>query len=437
MIRLYLTPLPEQTTDTASDQVGSQVQQAGLLETGGTSVENIATENVDFRKQGRIQLGPTLSRKVANELDSLSESAYTSLPLFDASGASLGRKAGYYEVTRADVTPAQEARDDAYQYDLVLAKAGTREDSRRAVRTNPQSIDSVYSDPNADSLVAIPDAATDMRWFDDANGTEPATAVETAESEFGTVARYDPGDASFSAPTLTFDLAFTEEGRTDVRVYDSLSEVKFAATASGGEVSRWVHAYHTGYQFSGAGVIDTGRFRLYLSGAVQSAAGYDSLTTRTVATGTTDTITSGNVETDSQLVVEDGGSFVVESGATHVLVDEDNLRGDVLAQEYNADTGYWANVALDTGSPWSLDTWSLTRIQPARVRARTRWSDGSTSATIDFVAERGADRLAWVTPENASAPPQGLVDLLAPTSKATDTLAFGTQGLIDRGTRDE
>ena len=74
MLRLYVTPVPEQTTDDATDQIGSQVRQAGLLDTGGTAVENVATENVDFRKRGRIQLGPTLSRKVAEELDSLSES---------------------------------------------------------------------------------------------------------------------------------------------------------------------------------------------------------------------------------------------------------------------------------------------------------------------------------------------------------------------------
>jgi len=433
MIRLYLTPLPEQTTDTASDQIGSQVQQAGLLDTGGTSVENIATENVDFQKQGRIQLGPTLSRKVANELDSLSESSYTTLPLFDASGSSLGREAGYYEATRVDVTPAQEARDDVYQYDVELAKAGTRENSRRAVRTNPQAVDSVYPDASAAALVAIPDAATDVRWYDDASGTEAATAVATVKAEFGTVARYDPADASFDAPTLTYDLAFDEEGRTDVRVYDSLSDVKLAATASGGEVSRWIHAYHTGYDFNGAAVIDTGRFRLFLQPGVQAAAGYE---TRTVTTGTADTIASGDVERDSQLVVESGGTFQVESGGTHILLNNVDVRSDIIAQEYRSGGGYWANVALDTTSSWSLQTWSLTRIQPARVRARTRWSDASTSATVDFVAERGADRLAWVTPENASAPPQGLVDLLEPTSKATDTLAFPTQGLIDRGTRD-
>jgi len=291
----------------------------------------------------------------------------------------------------------------------------------------------VYPDATAEPLIAIPDTATDVRWFDEANWTEPATPVNTTQAEFGVVARYNPNNSSFDAPTLTFDLAFDEEGRTDVRVYDSLSKVKLAATASGGEVSRWVHAYHTGYDFTGGAVIDTGRFRLVLDGNVH--VGLDA-TDLLVESGETVVVESGTGRTDRTLTVEDGGSFIVEDGAKHVLT-EGVVTDRVAAAEWNDSLGFWDPIQLDDASPWSLQTWSLTRIRPDRVQARTRWSDGSTSAIVDFVAGRGADRLAWLTPENASAPPQGLVDLLAPTSRETDTLAFGTQGLIDRGTRDE
>lgn len=435
MLRLYITPVPEQTTDDATDQIGSQVQQAGLLDTGGTSVENVATENVDFAKRGRIQLGPTLSRKVADELDSLSESAYTTLPLFDATTNALGRKRGYYEVARIDVSPAQEARDDVYQYDVNLTLAGTREDSRRAVETNPQAIDSVYPDATTPALVAIPDAATDVRWYDDAAGTEPATPTETAQAEFGTVARYDPDDASFDSPTLTYDLAFEQDGPTDVRVYDSRDRAKLAATVSGGEANVWTHVFNEGYQFDGSAVIDTGRFRLLLGGSLQASAEYDDLTARTVASGTTDTVAAGTTETDTTLTVEDEtATFGVEDGGTHRLTGD--LRDDVIAQRYAVTTDDWRNVSLDTDSPWSLATWSLERVRPARVRVRTRWSDGTSEAVVDAIAERGADNLVWVTRENADAPPQGLVDLLQPIARATDTAAFATQGLIDRSSRD-
>jgi hypothetical protein len=430
-IRLYLTPLPETTSETAADQIGSDIQQAGLLDTGGTAVENIATENVDFQKRGRIQFGPTLSRKAAEELDSLSESSYTALPLYSSDG-SLARKRGYYEVTRADVEPAQESRDDVYQYDVQLANAGTREDSRRAVRTNPQAVDSVYPDASAAALVAIPDSATDVRWYDDANGTEPATAVETAQAEFGTVARYDPADATADAPALTYDLAFDDDGPVDVRVYDTKDQSKLAATASGSEVNRWTHAYHTGYQFDGAAVFDTGVFRLVLDGNLEVVA--DEYGERVVATGETDVIQSSEVQIDRTLTVESGGTFRVESGGVHQLTDV--LRSDFAAAMWDSDDAIWRPVSVDPEIDTTLRAWSITRLRPARVEVMTLWSDGTTESRLKAVIERGASGVAWIVPENATSPSQELTSLLSPVARDTDTLAFGTQGLIHRDTRD-
>lgn len=318
MTRLYLTPLPEQTTDTASGQTGSQVQQAGLLDTGGTSVENIATENVDFRKQGRIQLGPTLSRKVSDELDSLSESAYTSLPLFDPSGSSLDRKAGYYEVTRADVTPAQEARDDVYTYDVQLTLAGTREDSRRAVRTNPEDIATNLA-TGSPAPIGIPAEASNPRWYDEDTGTEDATPTATVTAEYGDVALFDYTAATADAPDLVYDLPFEREGPVDVRVYDDRDTAKFTSTVSGGQANVWPHAFHTGWQFDGGAVVDNGRIRL-------------------------------------------------------------RLDADVTAEEYNTGTGEWDSVALTSGD-LSLDEWSLERIGPAAVRVRLVATDTSNGET--------------------------------------------------------
>jgi len=382
-IRLYLTPLPEQTSDSASDQIGSQIQQAGLLETGGVAVENVATDNVDFRKRGRIQFGPKLSRKVGEELDSLSESAYTSIPLYKSNG-DLARKRGYYEVSRADVNPAQESRNDVYQYDVSLAKAGTREDSLREVRTNPQTVGNIYpTDGSGTAYVGISAAASDVRWYTDANGTEPATPVETVSAEFGDVDRYDPEAATGSTPTLTYDLDFADDGPVDVRVLDTRDRSKFATTVKGNSVNVWTHAYHTGYQFDGTPVIDTGRFRLFLGEKL-------------------------------------GGSN----------------RTDIAAERWDDSTDSWDAVGLDSANPWTLQQWSLVRIRPARARVRTRWSDGTDAALIDAILERGADNIVWIVPENGDNGPFELGNLLNPTARVTDTLPFATQGLIDRSTRD-
>jgi len=436
MIRLYLTPIPEQTTDSATDRIGADVQQAGLLEAGGTSVQNVATENVDFQKAGRIQYGPTLSRKVAEELDSLSESAYTTLPLYDASEDTLARKRGYYEVARVEVNPAQESRDDAYQYDVQLTKSGTREDSRRAVETHVGAIDSVFGDADATPSVAIPESATDVRWFDDAEGTEAATATDTVQAEYGTVALYDPTSASTTDPTLTYDVDFADDGPTDVRVYDSRDRVKFAATASGADVNTWVHAYHTGYQFDGAAVIDTGRFRLALGGDTQLVSDDTLQEALTVSDGETVTVGTEETRTDGTLTVESGGTFSVESGGTHVLTGEGSLDG-FAAAEYDADSDEWAGVALDATTDWVLAAWSLTRIRPARTQLQTAWSDGDTEARLNATLERGSDGVVWWTPENADAPPSGLADVLEPTARKTDDVARPTQSLIERSKLEE
>lgn len=426
-IQLYTTPVPARTTDEASDQIGSAIEQAGLLEQGGTSVENVSTESVDFQKEGRIQYGSTLSVKIAKELDSLGESAYTTLPLYDADGNVLGRKRGYYEIQRIDVTPAQSARDDVYQYDVRLTNAGTRESHRRAVETNPGSVATLYPDASAAPVLAIPDAATDVHWYDDASGVEPATSVETVEAEFGTVARYDPSDATASAPTLTYDLAFASDGPTDVRVYDSRDRVKFASTASGGEVNTWAHAYHTGYQFDGAAVIDTGRFRLVLDGDLQTVT--ETNDARTVADGETFTVADGETVRDESVTVESTGELTVEADGRYYITD--TVRGDIAASRWDDAGGAWDPVYIDPESPWSLASWSLSRIRPARVELQAVFTDGTDESRVNAILERGSDGIVWTTPENADPTPQGVIDLLERTARETDETATPTQSLIE------
>lgn len=430
MIRLYLTPIPDRTADNASDGVASQIQQSGILNEGGTSTINVSTDRVDFRKRGRVQDGETLSRKVAEELDSLSSSSYTTLPLFDSAGNTLARKRGYYEISQIDVTPAQESRDDVYEYDIRLTKAGTRESHRRAVRTNPQDVDSIDPEDPSEAVLLIPTAATDVRWYDDAEGSTPATDSGTRSGQYADAKFYDIPDAPFNEPTLTYDLPYEADGAIDMRVYDSRDRGKFAATASGGQVNTWTHVYHTGYQFDGSAVIDTGRYRVYLDGDLYAASGFGE--PFRVTSTQTYTIPSGETQTDPSLIVEDGGTFIVEDGATHVTTgDSANLRSDFAAAEWNATTGTWDNVTLETGTEWELVSWSLSRIRPARVVLNTRWSNGTDEQRLKWTLNRARKFVLITVPENETAAPSKLVDLLDPVSRIESRTAVATQGLID------
>jgi len=372
MTRLGLTPLPTDTTDTARGQIGSAIEQAGLLEEGGVAVENVATENVDYRKRGRIQYGPTLSRKIADELDSLSESTFTALRLYDPDDE-LGRRRGYYEVESIDVTAAQEGRDDAYEYDARLTKRGTYEDSVRTVATNIEDVDTPLA-TGSNAEIAVPAAATRPRWYSQPAGPEPATVARTESSQYGDVAFFDPSATTIDNPTLIYRLPFESDGPTDVRVYDDRDRAKFATTASGDEVNVWTHAYHTGYQFDGDPVVDTGRLRLRF----------------------------------------------------------DRAAGEINVREWNDTASAWDPVNVTQGD-YELEDWSLTEIGPERATVRVTLRDTTDDTTTDVLlhADRGRARVL-VRPPEGKAITQPIADVFQNIGTDDTTDANPEQGLKAR-----
>jgi len=433
MPRLYLTPLPDADAQRADKAVASAIEQAGLLEEGGVAVENVATENVDLVVEGQYRFGKLLSSKVADELDSLSESTYVALPLFDPTASSLGRARGYYELEDADVRPAKPNVEHVFEYTLTLTQAGTKESDWRATAIALQAVDGLHGtgDP---VRVAIPASATSVQWYTQAAGATPASPTDTVTAEFGDLARYDPADAPSDTATLTYELPFADDGPTDVRVCDTRERLKFAATASGDEVNVWTHAYHTGYQFDGAPVIDTGRLRLYLG---ESPDDYSDITARTVADGETDTITSGTTELNTTLTVESGGTFVVESGGLHVLTGSLPSRTDIAGERWSDAAGDWVPIDFDDANPWTVTAWDFTAIGRANVQVQLTLSDGTDTERVNGLVERGADGVIWTTPENADPAPSGVVDLLAPAARDAQSWAAPADTLVAKSqTRD-
>jgi len=430
MPRLYLTPLPDADAQRSDKAVASAIEQAGLLEEGGVAVENVATENVDLVVEGQYRFGKLLSSKVADELDSLSESTYVALALYDPSASSLGRARGYYELEDADVRPAKPNVEHVFEYTLTLTQAGTKESDWRATAIALQDVDGLHGS-DYPVRIAIPASATSVQWYTQAAGATPASPTDTVTAEFGDLARYDPTDAPSDTATLTYELPFADDGPTDVRVYDTRQRLKFAATVADGDVNVWTHAYHTGYQFDGAPVIDTGRLRLYLGDNPND----DDLTARTVASGETDTVASGTVESDTTLTVESGGTFVVESGGLHTLSGA--IRDDIVAERWQPSTERWANVSFDDSNPWQITAWDFAAIGRANVQVQLTLSDGSGTARVNGLIERGADGVIWTTPENADPAPSGVVDLLAPAARDAQSWAAPADTLVAKSqTRD-
>jgi hypothetical protein len=277
-------------------------------------------------------------------------------------------------VARADVTPAQEAREDVYTYDVNLTLAGTREDSLRRVATNVEDVTTQQATP-ATAPIGIPAAATEPRWYDDAQGATDATPSGTVTAEFGNVDLFDPADAPSDNPDLVYELPFADDGPTDVRVYDDRGRDKFASTVSGGEANVWTHAFHTGYQFDGQPVIDTGRLRLYL----------------------------------------------------------DSDSGVVTAETWDSGTSSWSSVGITMGD-YALARRSFTRIGPASVTATITLRDTTTGDTTVAImrARRGRDVVLF-RPRSGSVLPAGFANVFGPILSEQGTDPNPTQGIRARG----
>lgn len=334
--RLYLTPLPNKTADRAGDETRSIVQQTGLIDKAGTAVENVATDSVDLTIRGRIQYGETLSRKLARELTSLSESTITSLPLIGAPVGSLDTKSAYYELERATVTPAHPVTERAFEYQLGLTFVGTRADSLRNIGTTIEPLTTPFATGSA-GQIAIPAAARRTQWYSKSGGEVNATPVSTETAEFGDVLLFDPSTAPYDDPRLIYDLPFESEGVVDARVFDDRDGPKFVATGSDTpDVNQWIHAYHTSYEFDGQPVLDTGRLRIFLD------------------------------------------------------VANDRL----TAEEYNPTADDWDPVNITMGD-FALRDYSFLRIGPAGATVRLvleDTTDGSESS-VEISARRGKSRL--------------------------------------------
>jgi hypothetical protein len=362
MSRLYLTPTPNATADSARDNIASAIEQIGLIDVGGAATENIATESVDLQLRGRVQFGPRLNNKVATELESLAESQYTAVPFVDDSTTgSLERKRGYYELERADVTPAHPVSESLYEYDLRLTFRGTAEDSLRQVRTTIESVTSPLA-TGSPGTIAIPSAAIRPRWYTQADGPETATPIATESAEFGDVDIFEPSTAPYADPSLIYRLPFDADGPTDARVLDTFNRDKFATESTGGQINQWVHVYHTGYQFTGDPVIDTGRIRVFLD------------------------VTNGRLQ----------------------------------AEEYNPSADVWDPLNVTMGD-YALRDFSFQRIGPAGTTVRLTFentTDGTETA-LNMNAYRGDDRVL-IRPLIGETIPQAVADIFS-TIGSTDT----------------
>jgi hypothetical protein len=267
MARLYIPPLPNADAQTTDEGVRAAIQSAGLIQEGGVATEKIATDNIDVTVDGQFRWGKLFNDKLARELESLSESAYSGVPLFDTERADLGRNKGYYELELVDVSPAHPKRDEGFEYTAGLTFSGTQETHWRAVQTNEEAIQTGLATGSDGGSVGVPTSAGKVKWYDTATGKEPATPAATFTAEFGDVDVYDPTNATATDPTLLYEVAYEDESPVDVRVFDDRGKDKFYELTSNNEsvsINQWTHVFHPAFEFEGRPVIENGLIRLII-----------------------------------------------------------------------------------------------------------------------------------------------------------------------------
>lgn len=280
MSRLYLSPLPNADAQTSDEGIRAAIQSAGLIEEGGVDTQKIAVDDIDLTVEGQYRLGKLFARKLTDELESLSESAYEGVAYYAPDADNSGRNRGFYDVESVDVSPAHTISDgdSTFEYTIALKSKETRETAWRAVETAPETVSTGLA-TGSGGLVGIPATARKVKWFDIGDGREAATVQDTVSAEFGDVALYDPTGPSFTAPTLLYETDYGAQSPVDVRVWDDRGREKYFSVSAGGAwgdgtwgsgvwagdavtATQWTHVFHSAFEFDGRPIIDNGLLRV-------------------------------------------------------------------------------------------------------------------------------------------------------------------------------
>jgi len=370
MTRLYSVYLPETQQPTSSGAQRQDIATNAFLDGSQADVRSVGSQAADISLTGFWAFGDALARKLARELEELSESSITAPPLFRPNDPSAD--AGYVELRSVETEPAHGNIRDVWRYNISADRAGTHETHFRAVRTSPAAVDTPLGS-NTTAVIGIPAAARKRRWYDPDAGTQAAVTssdiVTTASAEFGDVDVLDVSGApiSGSRPVVVYELDFSTQARVDPVVWDTRGLPKFSADD---EPTNWQHVFATSHEFE--------------------------------------------------------GDVVVENGLLRLTVDEQDP--SLTAEEYN---GGWQSVSLGSSS-WEIQDIDLTHISSTRIDAQLTFVDGTDLSAADISLQRGLDGLLVITPAGQDTIPGGIQTLLDPIASDRSTDAQPTGDIIPR-----
>lgn len=374
-IYVHNIPSDDLTSDTTAQSPSVNI--AGLLNQDGTVAERISTPPGDFRV--RAQHRGRFADLMAAEVEELARSAgYSPVPIFVPTGQSVVD--GFYVVTNSNIGPADPRERRVQDIDLSVSMSGTRANRYRAVRSDGRlrQVTHPFGSANTAEL-GVPATATDVYWVNPETGAATdANRITTRTGERGSVSIYDATNAPVSDPVLVYDAPY-DASDGDIYAWDTRGLAN-RDTAAG--IIQWQRVFDSTHDFSGdARVLSNGLLRLTLD--PQASPG-------------------------------------------------------ISAERYDTAAGAWTAVSLGSSS-WSLVDIDIGhrnshQLSPARVDALTRWTDGSTTYSLDLTLHRGQDVAQFDRSRSqpSSGVPSGLQTLLSPIASTSIRDPQQTQALRPR-----
>ena len=388
--RIYAVPIPEATTQTDQDTLGTQLSEQGVLGSDAI-VEALSSQAADLTLTGRYAFGRYYSELLATELEELADSALGAVSLYGEES----NRSGYYQIESAQVEPVHAGGRDIWEWTLTLTNAGTRKSQLQAVETAPSQPSPGHEFGNETTgLVGVPSAARQVRAVDstsDPTQRVRPTPVDNVSTEFGDVDRFDATELSIDEPVLLYDVAPDAQAAVDVHVYDTRGrDAKFLESDSG-RVRMWQSVFARDHEFT--------------------------------------------------------GSVVCSNGLLRVTIDEltaADATASLKAEQWDAGASEWTAVDLPSYADGSLDRdWQpvdvdLTHIGQARVATQIEFeavagANAGEVYSVDVELERGRGALEVWIPESVSDPiPADLKSLLTPVVSTSVVDTGVKQGLVAR-----
>ncbi|MFW6382830.1 MAG: hypothetical protein ACOCZD_02195 [Haloferacaceae archaeon] len=355
-LKLYTLVVPLSSQDDVGSSRREQLARSGILDGDLASTASLGTERDDRTLSG-VYKGRYAGKQAA-ELEELGKaSGFDPLPLTGLDSETSAD--GYYTIEDASAGPARAQDDRVQEFDLALAKRGTKQSHFRVVHTNRETIDNPFGS-DREALVGIPADARKAQWVDlDRGDREVASPTETRAAELGDVDVYDLDDADLEtdSPSLVYHVDYGLEEDLDCRVYDTRD---FESKHDSDDNLRWQKAFATDHDAGVEVVLDTGLLRLRL----------------------------------------------------------DESDGSLRAQEWS--NGSWSTISLPSTS-WEVFDVDLIRVSMARIDAQLTFVDGSSLYALDASLQRGRERVEFAVPRNESdSLPSGLDDWLDPIASPSE-----------------